>query len=145
MKKAHFLSYSESVKAKKELENLMKGSKEEYRNASSREKKSLQQIMGLQSKPTNANIVMKGREVLDVSGRQRRGSSGKSGNKSIISRASVLSPILSDGNEDWNEVYSKNESHNLDVLMKGQAVLKTNHNKGKETIRGKDKFQVPNP
>ena len=101
----------------------MKDSKEEYHNASKSEKESYQTDLGLQPKVIPENILRKGKEVLDVSGHRRRGSSTKTKGKinparNVDGRSSFS--IVQDG-VDCNEM---EEITSLDVMMKVQSVFK---------------------
>ena len=135
-----FTSNAESVKIKKELEGLMKGSKEEYRNATTPEKEALQADLGLQPKTIPASIVLKGKEVLNVSGKQRRGSSGKSAGKRNTSRSvAALSSTDVDRKDGQKEVGSnvadieRKGVVTLNVVMKGESALRPEKEKSGET------------
>ena len=140
MSKSMFTSNAESVKIKKELKGLMKGSKEEYRNATTPEKEALQADLGLQPKTIPASIVLKGKEVLNVSGKQRRGSSGKSAGKRNTSRSvAALSSTDVDRKDGQKEVGStvadieRKGVVTLNVVMKGESALRPEKEKSGET------------
>ena len=123
MKKLRLPNSNESAKIKKELENIMKDSKEEYHSASKSEKEAYQADMGLQPKVISENIIRKGKEVLDISGHRRRGSSakikGKTNSARNLDARSSLSSI-----QDGIEFNEMEDITSLDVMMKGHSVFK---------------------
>ena len=127
MKKAKFANNQEMIKVRKELENLAKDSKKEYRNASTTEKEAFQQGLGLQKKVVPDQLFSKGKEVLEVSGKYRRGS----GNKTVSKDAKLKEDNLM-GTLQSNYMQSLVENDTCleevevrpYVVMKGRGVLK---------------------
>lgn len=127
MKKSRLSKNAECVKIKRELENLVRDSKYEYQSASTHEKEAFQVDLGLQPKSVPTNVILKGNEVLDVSGTYRRGSP----NVKIFEKTTALkysrTSSASSHPDISNELNSKDqttESSSLNVVMKGESVLK---------------------
>ena len=149
MSRLRLPSKDESAKIKKELENLMKGSREEYRNASVSEREAFQADLGLQPKVIPENILRKGKAVLDVSGSQRKVSSRKNNGKTSLARKS--GPAFSSFSERNDSLYGdlscdesseEQECASLDVMMKGQSVFKAERDQLAEENIQKDSSKV---
>ena len=121
---------SESLKIKKELEALMKGSKEEYHNASTSEREAFHADMGLQPKLVPENIVLKGKEVLEVSGSQRRGSSARNVVRAELPRTFdppfSFYPNKNDflGLMEDSDEFNEKGADSLFMTMRGESVFK---------------------
>ena len=128
MNRFNLASNNESLKIKKELEALMKGSKEEYHNASTSEREAFHADMGLHPKLVPENIVLKGKEVLEVSGSQRRGSVARTRAElprpfdapfSFYQNKNDILGLLEDSDE-----FLERGADSLFMTMKGESVFK---------------------
>eukprot|EP00795_Rhopilema_esculentum_P011483 gene11483-21699_t len=127
MKKAKFANNQEMIKVRKELENLAKDSKKEYRNASTTEKEAFQQGLGLQKKVVPDQLFSKGKEVLEVSGKYRRGSGNKTVSKDVKLKEDNLRGTEQSSyvqNLVENDTFLEEGEIRPSVVMKGRGVLK---------------------
>ena len=128
MKKSDFGITIEALKIKKELECIAKTSKDEYKSAKGEEKEAIQLDLGLQTKQISDQLVRKGKEVLGVSGKQRRGSSTKSSADKRKNRTKAAGDVRSKVADAALDVKGENyerTNDSLNVVMKGQSLKKS--------------------
>ena len=125
MKKSDFGITIEALKIKKELECIAKTSKDEYKSAKREDKGAIQLDLGLQTKQISDQLIRKGKEVLGVSGKQRRGSGNKSApnkGKSQTKTAGDVRSKVADAALDVTDGNYDRTSNSLNVVMKGQSL-----------------------
>lgn len=127
MKKSDLAITSEALKIKKELECIAKTSRDEYKSAKSEDKGAIQLDLGLQTKQISDQLVFKGKEVLGVSRKKRRGSTTKSAasKRKIQTKTGgdIRSNVADVALDVTGEKYERT-SDSLNVVMKGQSLKK---------------------